>query len=84
MLSSSFLFGVPRRGSLLGRSWCGGGCSRLTGAARMPSLMPARPSLAAMAAPPLPPLHPAGSGGLLRGSSGRSRGGRSGLLCFGL
>ena len=85
MLPSSFLFGGKpsaqnlQRGSLLRRSGRGGGRSRLTGAARMPSLMATCAPLTPMGASSLPSLHPVGSGG-----SGRSGSGRSGFLCFSL
>ena len=63
----------------LGRSWGGG--RRLTGAARVPSLMATSAPLTAMGASSLPPLHSVCSGG--GGSGGRGGSGRRGL-CYGL
>ena len=73
---------TPQGGSLLRWScwsWCGGR-SRLTGPARVSSLM-------ASGAPSLPPLHPvcpSGSGCGAGGGRSGVRGGRSGFLCRGL
>ena len=55
------LVSAGRGSPLLGRSW-GGGC-RLTGAARVPSLMATSAPLTAMGASSLPPLHSVCSGG---------------------